>query len=159
MSGELRLHNRQRTKPINLRLLRWITRHLLQELLMLEEFDVTIHLVSAAKMTRLNETIMGHEGSTDVITLDYSIAGPHPVLAGELFVCVDEALLQARQFRTTWQSEVVRYIVHGVLHLQGYDDLKPAARRKMKRQEERRLRELSREFLLSKVGVKPTVSA
>ena len=47
-------------------------------------------------------------------------------LHGEIFICVDEAVLQARKFRTSWQSEIVRYLVHGVLHLLGHDDSRPA---------------------------------
>ena len=54
-------------------------------------------------------------------------------MAGEIFVCVPEALAQASRFGAAWQEELVRYIVHGVLHLRGYDDLQPVARRKMKR--------------------------
>ena len=60
-----------------------------------------------------------------------------PKLHGEIFVCVDEAVLQARKFGTSWQSEIVRYIVHGVLHLLGFDDSSAGARRKMKREENR----------------------
>jgi probable rRNA maturation factor len=66
---------------------------------------------------------------------------------------VDEALAQARQFQTSWQSEVVRYVAHGILHLQGYDDLKPALRRKMKRAENRLMRRLSRRFNLRELKV------
>jgi probable rRNA maturation factor len=72
-------------------------------------------------------------------------------LCGEIFICVDEAVLQARRFRTSWPSEVVRYLVHGVLHLRGYDDLQPAARRRMKRQENRLLRALAARFSLSQL--------
>jgi len=43
-------------------------------------------------------------------------------LLGEIYICVDEAVLQARKFGTSWQSEVIRYLVHGVLHLLGFDD-------------------------------------
>jgi rRNA maturation RNase YbeY len=57
--------------------------------------------------------------------------------------------LQAREFRTTWQSEITRYLVHGVLHLLGHDDSRPAKRRNMKQAENRRLRELSRRFSLA----------
>ena len=67
-------------------------------------------------------------------------------LHGELFVCVDVAVAQARLFRVHWQSEVVRYIVHGILHLQGFDDRKPGPRRRMKRQEERLLKHLAGRF-------------
>ena len=68
------------------------------------------------------------------------------------FICVDEAVFQARKFGTSWQSETVRYVVHGVLHLLGHDDLRAAARCKMKREENRLLRELSRRFSLAQLA-------
>ena len=73
---------------------------------------------------------------------------------GDIFVCLDDAVAQARQFRTTWQSELVRYVIHGLLHLRGYDDRHPAARRKMKREENRRLREITRRFPLAQIGTR-----
>jgi len=66
-------------------------------------------------------------------------------------VCADEAGIQARRFRTSWQSELVRYLVHGVLHLKGYDDQRSVSRRKMKREEDRLVKELGKRFDLSKL--------
>jgi rRNA maturation RNase YbeY len=105
-------------------------------------------------MARINKTFLNHEGSTDVITFDYAELKTQnsklkTVLHGELFICVDDAIAQAREFRTTWQSEVIRYLVHGVLHLLGHDDHAAAARRRMKREENRLLRRLAREFSLA----------
>jgi rRNA maturation RNase YbeY len=71
---------------------------------------------------------------------------------GELFVCLDEAVGQCRRFNTFWQSELVRYIVHGILHLLGYDDRQPAARRQMKREEDRRLTQLAERFPFRRLG-------
>jgi probable rRNA maturation factor len=65
---------------------------------------------------------------------------------------MDEAVWQARKFRTSWQSEIVRYLVHGVLHLLGQDDSSNSERRKMKREENRLLRELSRRFSLAQLA-------
>jgi rRNA maturation RNase YbeY len=145
------LRNRQRTRPLDLRLFRQILRHHLAEICA-HDFDLTIHLVNAVEMARLNFELLNHSGSTDVITLDYSEPN---LLAGELFICVDEAVLQARQFNVTWQEELIRYFVHCILHLQGHDDLKPAPRRRMKIEEGRRLRKLARDFHLSKLARKP----
>ncbi len=105
-----------------------------------ESVELGISLVRAREMTLLNETFLKHEGSTDIITFDYQEPGtgsrkPELKLHGELFICVDEAILQAKRFRSTWQAEIVRYVVHGILHLLGHDDLKPALRRRMKREE------------------------
>ena len=162
------ISSRQRTRKINRRLLKQITTALLADL-KIETADLGIHLVATPEMTRLNEKFLRHAGSTDVITFDYGFGVPPSggfppnhsrrtnrlkpelqTLHGEILICVDEAVLQARKFGTSWQSEVVRYIVHGVLHLLGFDDSSADVRRKMKRQENRRLRAIARRFPLSK---------
>ena len=140
--------NRQRAQKIDLRLLKRIAAATLEELGMAEA-ELGIVIVGAKEMASLNEKFLNHEGPTDVITFDYE--NPELPLHGEIFVCAEEAKRQAREFRTTWQSEIVRYVVHGILHLTGHDDLQAAARKKMKREEGRLVRELSRRFALSKL--------
>ena len=76
-----------------------------------------------------------------------------PTLHGEIFICLDDAVKQAREFQTTWQSELVRYVIHGLLHLHGHDDLRPAARRLMKREENRLLKATAAQFPISKLGL------
>jgi probable rRNA maturation factor len=161
--------SRQRVQKINRRLLKQITTALLADL-KIEKAELGIHLVAVQEITRLNEKFLHHKGSTDVITFDYTneVAQasrlPRPsnrrqsssrdgcaTFHGEIFICVDEAVLQARKFGTSWQSEVIRYMVHGVLHLLGFDDSSAGARRKMKREENRLLREITRRFPLSKL--------
>jgi len=147
--------NRQRSKKINSRLLKQIVSALFEEL-KIENYEFGINLVGAGEMTRINWKFLQHEGSTDVITFDHreSVIGDWESaiqLHGELFICVDEAVAQAKEFRTTWQSEMIRYVVHGVLHLLGHDDLKPALRRKMKREERRLVRRLEKRFSLGEI--------
>ena len=102
-------------------------------------------------MTRVNETFLQHAGSTDVITFDH--AEPDAAaLHGEIFICVDEAVTQARRFRTTWQSELLRYMIHGLLHLQGFDDHTASDRRQMKSEENRLLAALRRRFPTGKLA-------
>lgn len=159
MKGDLKLVNRQRHKSIDTGYLRKILLKLLEVILELPTYDLTIQLVSASAMARLNQEALGHEGSTDVITFDYSSDASEPGLTGELFICVEEAVSQSLSFKTHWCSEMVRYCVHGILHLQGYDDLKPAPRRKMKQMENRLVSRLTKEFTLSKLQRKTRVSA
>ena len=144
------ISNRQRTgarkKKIDLRLLEKIAAATLEEL-ELEAAELSIVLVGAKEMAALNEKFLQHEGPTDVITFDY--AEGTEGLSGEIFVCPEVAEKQAKEFKTTRQSEVVRYVVHGILHLAGHDDLQPVARKKMKQVEGRLVRELSRRFALS----------
>jgi len=171
--SELTLRNRQRARCVNLPLLRRVARALLTGRLRLKNYELGVHLMAAPEMARLNERFLNHAGSTDVITFDYSEKaaqasrlsseetpnrpGAFAALCGEVFICLDDAVAQARRFRTTWQSELVRYLVHGVLHLRGYDDRQPKFRRAMKREEDRLVRELARLFPLSKLARKPTV--
>ncbi len=165
MSGVLAIANRQRAVRLNTRLLRGLTKSLLTELLALEEFDLAICIVRAPEMARINQTFLQHEGSTDVITFDYagnSTLDPRPStlsIHGEIFICIDDAMAQAKEFRTTWQSELARYVIHGVLHLRGYDDIRAADRREMKREENRLLKEVARLFPLKELGRNPRLAA
>jgi len=149
--------SRQQVRAVDSHLFQQIVKTLLSEL-QISTADLGIHLVATPEMTKLNESFLHHAGSTDVITFDYSDDARHrnsnssPDAHGEIFICVDEAVAQARRFRTTWQSELVRYTVHGILHLQGLDDLNPAGRRKMKRAESRFLRGLAHRFPLSRLA-------
>jgi probable rRNA maturation factor len=145
----LRLFNRQKTRGIALPFLRKISQCLLGQLLDLKSYELAIHLIGPSEMTKLNETFLRHEGSTDVITFDNTEPGQKHDLAGEIFISVDDAISYARQFRTSWQSEVTRYVVHGVLHLRGYDDLEPALRTIMKREENRLVKVLAQRFDLT----------
>jgi probable rRNA maturation factor len=147
--------NRQRSKKIDVGRVRQITETLFGEL-EIQSAELGIHLVGAHKMAQVNWQFLRHEGSTDVITFDYSelrAAGDGGVrrVQGELFISVDDAVQQAAEFKTTWRSEVVRYVVHGVLHLLGYDDLQPEPRRQMKRAENRLVRQLERVFPVARL--------
>ena len=158
--------NRQRTRKIDLRLLKRMAEALLADL-GIESAELGVHLVGTPEIIRLNRKFLRHQGSTDVITFDYANAGGQRFvtaqkawatttrcqpLHGDIFICVDEATRAARRFRTTSQSEIVRYLVHGVLHLRGHDDSQPGVRRKMKREEDRRVRVLSRRFSLAQLA-------
>ena len=146
MSRELLIRNRQRTRALNVPLLRRMTRHILENELRFVSYELGFHFVEPAAMARVNEQFLQHQGSTDVITFDHGSDVSARRLHGEAFVCVADAVKQAREFETNWQSEVVRYIIHSLLHLGGYDDLEPAKRRLMKREEERLLRQLTASF-------------
>ena len=151
MSRTLVVRNRQRARLLNTKFLREIVRALLVEELSQNDFEIGISVIGEEAMTRMNESYLRHKGSTDVITFDYADANRAKFVTGEIFVCLDEALLQARRFRVSWQNELVRYAVHGVFHLFGYDDKSAAARRKMKREENRLMRRLAARFKLDQL--------
>ena len=147
---ELQVRNRQRDQTLDAKFVRELTRTLLEEELGLAAYELGISFVSANRMAEINQQYLEHEGSTDVITFDYregyEAGSESRELAGEIYISISDARRQAREFRTRWEEEVVRYIVHGVLHLRGYDDLAATKRRVMKREENRLLRRMRRRF-------------
>jgi len=150
---QLAIRNRQRSRTVNVPLLRRVARAMFTQL-DIAEADLGIFLVAGPEMTHLNGTFLQHAGSTDVITFDYGEAGQRKTassLHGEVFVCVDESVIQAKKFRTSWQSEIVRYIVHGALHLLGHDDANASMRKKMKAVENRILAQLAKKFDLRRL--------
>lgn len=175
MTRVLSFRNRQRTRALNVPLLRRITRHVLEQELGVAHYELGLHFVDADDMARVNEKFLRHSGSTDVITFDHAVPGAPasgparrcrssehagsetgvPMLHGEIFISVADAVKQAREFRTTWQSEVVRYVIHGILHLRGYDDRTPAARRLMKREENRLSKRVEPQFAIRQLARNP----
>ena len=152
MSNSVSISIRHNEFPINARLLRRIVLTLFTDLLQVKAFELGVHVVDEQAMAHLNETFLRHAGPTDVLAFDYAEPGGRGTLCGEIFICAEETVRQARRFRVTWSSELVRYLVHGALHLTGYDDHGHGLRRKMKRKENQLLHELAQRFYLRRLG-------
>lgn len=146
---ELVINNRQRARRLDRKLLKQIAEFTLSES-RVESAELGIHFVSPKQMANVHEQFMNIAGSTDVITFDHG-SEPPVKIHGEVFISIEDAIAQAREFKTTWQSETARYMVHGILHVLGYDDLEAKARAKMKREENRLLRKLESNFNLRKI--------
>lgn len=144
--------NRQRAFRVGVRRLEALAVALLGEELRLARAVLGIRLVGPRVMASLNWQWLRHRGSTDILTFDHREpeneprGGDVPDLHGDLVISVADAVTQAREFGTTPSLELVRYVVHGVLHLRGYDDLESEPRRRMKREEDRLVRRLCRRF-------------
>jgi probable rRNA maturation factor len=82
---------------------------------------VDIVLVSDRKISELHRRFMQIEGPTDVISFQH----------GEIFISVETAQRQAKTHRTSLASELRLYLVHGLLHLQGFDDHRKSDRERM----------------------------
>lgn len=147
MSVEVAIVNRQRGRRVDSGLLRRVGVWLLREELGLAEAQLGVRLISARAMAVENWRWLGHEGSTDILTFDHREAGRGPMY-GELVISVDDAIRQAGMFGVAPASELVRYVVHGVLHLLGYDDRNAEDRRRMKVREGSLLRRVEGRFEL-----------
>ena len=108
------------------------------------ECDLEVAILGAAGMRRLNEEWLGHEGPTDVITFDLGEgeARRTGAAAGQVNVCWPIAQRQARLRGVRPEVELLLYVVHGVLHLLGYDDQGRAAAGRMHGKEDEMLGEM-----------------
>jgi rRNA maturation RNase YbeY len=96
--------------------------------------DLHVTLVDDPTIRRLNARYLGARRATDVLAFDLRGPGPSP-LWGELVVSVDTALRQARRLRVPVALEVDLLVIHGLLHLAGYDDGDPRKARRMHERE------------------------
>lgn len=114
--------------------------------------------VNDREMAEINENYVGHEGTTDVITFCY-LENDDELFDGDiavdLFVCPDVAEREgAKRKNSTYARELALYIVHGLLHSAGEDDLDDASRKRMRRREREVMKELEKEFNFENIFIK-----
>ena len=125
--------NRQRILSINRRWLRDLVR-LAVSAIGAERAEIGLAIVDDAGIAALHDRWMGLPDPTDVITFD--LAGPGGAgLHGDIAVSAETARRVARDLGWQPRHELAYYVVHGLLHLAGEDDLDPAARRRMRTRE------------------------
>jgi probable rRNA maturation factor len=108
--------------------------------------ELSIAFLTDPALARIHGDFMGDPTATDVITFEGDAAGG---IAGEICVSADTAAAYARVHRCDFAAELMLYLVHGWLHLAGYDDLQPAKKRRMRAAEARAMR------LLASAGAVP----
>ncbi len=99
---------------------------------------IRLVLVGDRKMAALHRQFMNLRGTTDVLT--FNLTDPGQPVEGEIYICLDQARRQAKDYRVPLYEEIARLAAHGVLHLAGYDDHTETGRTQMRRQEDAALR-------------------
>src|ERR1043166_5658805 len=115
--------NRQRQRKINSESWRHFTGQALKAIGSTGR-NVTIVFVSDAAIKKLNRQFRGKNQSTDVLSLAVKaepVETDHEPSLGEVVISLQRAAEQARENQVTFQSEVKQLILHGLLHLSGYD--------------------------------------
>lgn len=97
-----------------------------------------IILTDHATVLDLNQTYLDHDYLTDVLSFPLG-DDDDAAIDGEVYIDLDTARERHRDFDVTFEEEAHRYLVHGLLHLIGYDDDTPAARQTMRGLEDRYL--------------------
>ncbi|MEL7360967.1 MAG: rRNA maturation RNase YbeY [Bacteroidota bacterium] len=102
--------------------------------------DMSIVLADHATVLDLNRAWLDHDYTTDVLSFNLDEeALAEGFVEGEVYVDLDTAAERAPEFGTTFDAEALRYVVHGVLHLVGYDDATPDEKAAMHALEDRYL--------------------
>ncbi len=112
--------------------------------------ELSVVFLTDAALARLHADFLADPAVTDVITFE---GQPALGTAGEICVSADAAQRQVRDGNTAgrdFATELTLYVIHGWLHLTGYDDLRPARKRIMRRAEARALR-----LLAGRLGPRP----
>ena len=119
--------------------------------------EVSLLFTNDAEIHDLNLNYRGKDKPTDVLSFalteeagEQSFGLVPATTLGDLVISTETAERQAKKFRTTYDREIVRLIVHGLLHLCGYDhEGVPASEAQRMRREEQRLRKLVTELTVS----------
>lgn len=81
--------------------------------------DLNIIFCSDTYLLKINQQYLEHDYYTDVITFDYSEEG---IISGDIFISVDRVRENSYIYKVSFNEELNRVIIHGVLHLLGYGD-------------------------------------
>ena len=102
--------------------------------------DIAYVFCNDDKILEVNRQYLQHDYYTDIITFDYCEGD---MLSGDLFISLDTVRTNAEQFGKTYDDELHRVIIHGILHLVGINDKGPGEREIMEAAEDKALTLLS----------------
>jgi len=105
------------------------------------DYEISLAFVDNTTIHRLNKQYLDHDEPTDVLTFPYSAAGAKK-LEGELVLGVEIATEQATERGHDVQSELALYVIHGLLHLCGFDDKSAQDEKEMRARERHYLKVL-----------------
>jgi probable rRNA maturation factor len=106
----------------------------------IETAEISVAIVTDATIAELHEQYLGDRDPTDVLSFPLEKDDRH--LEGEIVVSAETALKWADRIGWSPENELLLYVVHGTLHLVGYDDQTPSARKKMRQAEKTIFQEL-----------------
>jgi rRNA maturation RNase YbeY len=129
--------NDQDKIPVNITYVKALCRKTLTALGIDEGSVISVSLVSPARIKALNKKYFKKHAETDVISLSYKnkMNNVYSGYLGEVVICPKRALENAREYDNTFLQELALYIVHGILHLLGYEDTSAEKREKMQKKE------------------------
>lgn len=96
--------------------------------LKMQNWELSITFVTKPVSKSINSKYLKHHYATDCLTFDLS---EHKSAIGDIYICPAIAKSQAKTFKVSFDNEIKRLIIHTLLHLKGYDDTNPEAKKVM----------------------------
>jgi len=100
--------------------------------------SVSVLLVSDDEIQEVNKKYLGHDYATDVVT--FPLHETTDPIEGEIYVSLQTTERNSNLYGNTHPNEIIRVVIHGILHLTGYDDSTPELRDEMKKKEDHYLK-------------------
>lgn len=113
----------------------WISKVILSE--NMKEGDINYIFCDDEYLLNLNEQYLDHDTLTDIISFDYSVGNE---LHGDIFISVERVQDNATDFNVTFDEELKRVLVHGILHYCGYKDKSESEEQVMRQKEEEKMK-------------------
>ena len=95
---------------------------------------ISVLLVSDDEIKKINKKYLGHDYATDVVTFPLHLDSDP--IEGEIYVRLQTTERNSKLFNSSHSSEIIRVVIHGILHLTGYDDSTSESREEMKKKED-----------------------
>ena len=148
MSYAIHIHNSQKTIPVRETELKKTIAFILKHL-NIRSADLSVVIVTDRKIHEINRKFLGHDYPTDVVAFDLSdkeLSRTRRLktrrVEGEIYVSAVTARRNAARFKARPAQELTLYIVHGILHLLGYDDHSAKDKKVMREKEQEILEEV-----------------
>ena len=109
----------------------WIKRCVENQLFVIGEINIIF--CTPNKLLKINRLHLNHHDHTDIITFDHTIGN---IISGDLFISIERVRSNAIELGIPFTDEILRVIIHGVLHLMGFKDKNAASRKKMRAKED-----------------------
>ena len=102
--------------------------------------DIAYIFCTDERILDVNKQYLKHDYYTDIITFDYS---DDSLISGDIFISIDTVKSNAEQFEVSFEQELSRIMIHGILHLCGQDDKTDESKNEMTKKENRALERLN----------------
>lgn len=124
------------SKKINKRRIHLLVNRLTKELNFSISF-LEINFISSDDIKKINKMHLNHDYATDIITFRYCTDLKN--IDGEIIISIEDAQINSQKFKISFYEEIARLVIHGILHLLGYDDQITNDKKVMKRMENKLL--------------------